>query len=132
MPKIIKTNNKSGKQQNKIITYILSSVKGIVLFIIGLIILSLVILNNPSESLFVYVFSYILIALGGFTSGYSAYKSLRGRGFLNGIVAASIYMCFLLILIVVLMKFQVKTNVLLIIPICVISGFLGGTIGANT
>ncbi len=132
MPKILKTSKKSDKKQNKITIYFFSAAKGLIFFINGLIPLSLFILKNSSNTAFVYAFSFVLMALGGFISGFSAYKKLRGRGFFNGIIAASIYMGVLFVLIIALMKFQVKTNILLIAPICLLSGFFGGTVGANT
>ena len=133
MPKILKTDKRTVKNHSKITIYMFSALKGLVLFLIGLLITSLLIIKNSSnDGIIFYIFSFVLMALGGFVSGFSAHKKLKGRGFINGVIAASIYLLVLFIIIIISMKFQVGTNILLIAPICLVSGFLGGMVSANT
>ena len=102
------------------------------IFLNGLGLLSLILLKNSTDSVVFYVFSFVIMALGGFFSGFSAYRKLRGRGFLNGIIASAIYMGIIFIFTIALMRFNISANILIIVPVCLISGFLGGTVGANT
>ena len=120
------------KKYSKITTYFISALKGFIVFLIGLLILSLLILKKSSDSQVLYLFSFLIMALGGFISGLSAFKNLRGRGFINGITAAAIYLGLLIITVVCLMRLNISGNILLTVPVCLIAGFLGGTIGANT
>lgn len=132
MPKILKTQKKSDKKHNKITVYCISAIKGLVIFLNGLGVLSLLVLKNSSDSAVFYIFSFVIMALGGFFSGFSAYRNLRGRGFINGVIASVIYMGVIFIFTVALMRFNISANILIIAPVCLISGFLGGTVGANT
>lgn len=132
MPKILKTHKKNDKKQSKITVYCISALKGLMIFLNGLGLLSLILLKNSTDSVVFYVFSFVIMALGGFFSGFSAYRKLRGRGFLNGIIASAIYMGIIFIFTIALMRFNISANILIIVPVCMISGFLGGTVGANT
>ncbi len=132
MPKILKTVKKTDKKYSKTTVYCISAIKGLVIFLIGLVILSLLVLNNSSDSGVFYVFSFVIMSLGAFLSGFSAYRKLRGRGFINGIIASAIYMGIIFIFTIALMRFNISANILMIAPVCLISGFLGGTVGANT
>ncbi len=132
MPKILKTSKKKERKYNKFTIYCIAAVKGFLVFVIGFAMLSLLVLKNSSESQVLYYLSFFVMALGGFVSGFSAYRKLQDRGFLNGITGSAIYMVFLLITIICLMRFNISANILLTVPLCLISGFLGGTVGANT
>lgn len=132
MPKILKTHKKNDKKQSKITVYCISALKGLMIFLNGIGLLSLLLLKNSTDSVVFYVFSFVIMALGGFFSGFSAYRKLRGRGFLNGIIASAIYMGIIFIFTIALMRFNISANILIIAPVCMISGFLGGTVGANT
>ena len=132
MPKILKTHKKNDEKYSKTTVYCISAIKGLMIFLNGLGILSLLVLKNSSDSVVFYVLSFVIMALGGFFSGFSAYRNLRGRGFINGIIASAIYMGIIFIFTIALMRFNISANILIIAPICLISGFLGGTVGANT
>ena len=132
MAKILKTLKKNDKKYSKPTVYCISALKGLMIFLNGLGLLSLILLKNSTDSVVFYVFSFVIMALGGFFSGFSAYRKLRGRGFLNGIIASAIYMGIIFIFTIALMRFNISANILIIVPVCMISGFLGGTVGANT
>ena len=132
MPKILKTHKKNDKKYSKTTVYCISALKGLMIFLNGLGLLSLLLLKNSTDSVVFYVFSFVIMALGGFYSGFSSYRKLRGRGFLNGIIASAIYMGIIFIFTIALMRFNISANILIIVPVCMISGFLGGTVGANT
>lgn len=132
MPSIIKTKKNRENKYGKKITYLLCGLKGFVLFIVGALILSLLLLKSQNNNITLYIFLYMIIALGGFISGFSSYRRLKERGFLNGIIGSAVYCALVMLVIIIFMKFNVALNLLLVVPITILSGFLGGTIGANT
>lgn len=132
MSKTLKSGKKNEKSKSRAVLYCFAVIKGLIVFTLGIAVLSLIILkNNPNSTVF-YCFAYLIIALGSFTGGFGAHKKLRGRGFLNGLTASAVYMAVILIATVLIMKFNFSSNILIIVPICLISGFLGGTVSANT
>ena len=132
MPSIIKTKKKRDNKHSKNVTYVLCALKGFIFFITGTSLVSLLLLKSQNDNISLYLFAYLILALGGFISGFSAYKKLKNRGFLNGVVASGIYCAFVLALVIILMRFNISANILLMVPISVGAGFLGGTVGANT
>lgn len=132
MLQVLKTKKKSDKKHSKTVVYCMAALKGFILFAAGILLISLLVMKSSSDSFFYYIAGYILLALGGFVSGFSAYKKLKGRGFQNGIIASSVYFAVIFALITVCMRFDVSGRVLLTLPIAVGGGFLGGIIGANT
>ncbi|MBO5064892.1 MAG: TIGR04086 family membrane protein [Clostridia bacterium] len=129
MPKILKTK-KILKKQNKILTCLLTVLKGLIAFVLGFFIVSLII-YKVNDSAFYYYLVFALISLGAFITGFISYKKLGGRGILCGLFSAAIYLIFLLLIILITMKFNVSSRLLPVIPICLISGILGGIVGAN-
>jgi hypothetical protein len=69
---------------------------------------------------------YLSIALGGFVSGYLAHNRVKGRGFIDGIIGASVYLVMLLFILSLLIKLNLSANILIIVPIAIASGFVGG------
>ncbi len=132
MPKIIKTKKKRDKSYSKPVLYVFSVLKGLLIFITGILMTSILILKTSSSSQFFYIFAYLILALGAFISGFDAYRKIKGRGFVNGLIASAAYAITSLIIITISLKFDISLQVLLILPISLISGFLGGTVGANT
>lgn len=131
MPSIIKTKKTKDKKYSKQVTYLFCALKGLFIFITGSLLLSFLLYKTQNNNLTLYIFFYILIAFGGFVSGFNSYKQLKGRGFLNGLIASGIYCGFILLIAIVLMKFSVSSQILLLIPVCITSGFIGGTVSAN-
>lgn len=132
MPKVLKSVKKSDKSYSKAVLYSFSVIKGLLIFIIGIAVLSLTVLKNNSSSYVFYCFAYLIIGLGAFASGFFAHKKLHGRGFLNGLISSSIYAVAILITVTIVMRFKVSANIFIVVPVCAVSGFLGGTVSANT
>lgn len=132
MLQILKTKSKKDKKHSKKYIYCASALKGLLFFSIGFVALSFLLMKSNGNSMFYYIFGYVLIAFGAFISGFSAYKKLRGRGFQNGIIASAVYFVAVFMLIIFCMRFTVNIRLLLILPIALGSGFLGGVAGANT
>lgn len=133
MPKIIKTkikNSKTKKKYSTKTTYILSAVKGLVFTINGLFLISLLLHKGNDFNLFYKIMIYLVIGLGGFISGFTAHSRTKGRAFLDGIIPSVIYVSFLSFVMILLLKLNFSSHILIIYPIAVISGFLGGIIKA--
>lgn len=133
MPKIIKTkikNSKTKKKYSTKTTYILSAVKGAFFTLNGLFLISLLLHKGNDFNLFYKIMIYLVIGLGGFISGFTAHSRVRGRAFLDGIIPSVIYVSFLSFVMILLLKLNFSSHILIIYPIAVISGFLGGIIKA--
>lgn len=133
MPKIIKTkikNSKTKKKYSTKTTYILSAVKGAVFTLNGLFLISLLLHKGNDFNLFYKIMIYLVICLGGFMSGFIAHSRVKGRAFLDGIIPSVIYVSFLSFVMILLLKLNFSSHILIIYPIAVISGFLGGIIKA--
>lgn len=133
MPKIIKTkikNSKTKKKYSTKTTYILSAVKGLVFALNGFFLISLLLHKGNDFNLFYKIMIYLVIGLGGFMSGFIAHSRVKGRAFLDGIIPSVIYVSFLSFVMILLLKLNFSSHILIIYPIAVISGFLGGIIKA--
>ena len=134
MPKIIKTRIAKGKKSNKKYStktlYVLSALKGFIVSFAGLLITSYLLYKNGDFSFFYKMIIYLSIAMGGFLSGYIAHNKVRGRGFLDGIISASVYSLMLIFIFALLLKLNVTAHILIIVPICLLSGFIGGIVKA--
>ena len=130
MPKIIKTRIAKGKKRNKKYStktlYVLSAIKGFIVSFAGLLITSYLLYKNGDFSFFYKMIIYLSIAMGGFLSGYIAHSNVRGRGFLDGIISASVYSLMLIFILALLLKLNLTAHILIIVPICLLSGFIGG------
>ncbi len=130
MPKIIKTKKLTNKNYNIPTLYAFSVLKGLVVFAIGVLICAFMVLKSTQSNFFFY-FAYLFIALGAFLCAYDASKKITGKGFIKGIISSGAYSIVVLILSVILMKFNVSGNVVLLIPLCLIPGFLGGILAVK-
>ena len=133
MPKIIKTkikNSKTKKKYSTKTTYILSAIKGLVFALNGFFLISLLLHKGNDFNLFYKIMIYLVICLGGFMSGFIAHSRVKGRAFLDGIIPSVIYVSFLSFVMILLLKLNFSSHILIIYPIAVISGFLGGIIKA--
>ena len=135
MPEILKTKrnktNKSKKSFSPPISYLISALKGLAVALLLLGGLSFIIVSNGSFSAFYKVFSYAAIGFGSFACGFSAYRSIKGRGILNGVIGGGIYCAFIIIVLLCLMRFNVSSNILYLVPISLGCGIAGGITGAN-
>ncbi len=136
MPKIIKTKPLKRRKAvlneiNPIIALLLSGLKGFIFIILTLLVESYYIFNGHDFSPVIMVILYLVIFLGGFISGVNAAKTVKGRGIVNGLWGGIVYICLLLLLNVSLLKFNVSVNIIYLIPLCLISGILGGIYNSN-
>lgn len=135
MPEIIKNKKvkiKKSKPQKPIIVYLLSSLKGLVVSFAGLTLTCFLLMNNGSFNVFTKIIIYVIIGAGAMLSGFIANKKLRGRGYINGLLSAIIYLALYIVTALLLMHFKVNTNILILVPVAVLSGISGGIISANS
>lgn len=129
MPKILKTKQ-SPKKQNKILVCLSTVMKGFIIFAIGFLLISLIIFKVNDKSFYYYVI-YLFISAGAFVTGFTSYKKLGGRGFVCGLLTSSILLQIIFCIILISNGFIFTSRMFLIVPICLISGIIGGIIGAN-
>ena len=135
MPEIIKNKKvkiKKSKPQKPVIVYLLSSLKGFVVSFAGLTLTCFLLMNNGSFNVFTKIIIYVIIGAGAMLSGFIANKKLRGRGYINGLLSAVIYLALYIVTALLLMHFKVNTNILILVPVAVLSGISGGIISANS
>lgn len=116
----------------KIKPYIKASIIGVVVFAFGISLSACILLKTNSESEAIKLVPYIFLALGSFAAGVSAHKILRGRGFLNGLSEGAVLSAIVFLTVSICLNFEITAKLVLIIPVCLISGFLGGITAANT
>lgn len=130
MPKIIKTKRLSKKIYNTPTLYAFSVIKGLIVALIGVLLCSFMVLRSTQSNFFYYCI-YIFIALGAFLGSYDASKKINGKGFIKGLIASGIFCGVIFALIVVIIRFNVSAFILLLLPLCLISGFAGGILGVK-
>lgn len=135
MPKILRTKsikNSKRKDTNPIIAFILCALKGLVICFLGFAGVSLAIYKGNEFSFFWKMLLYVFVLSGGLYSGYSSHKRNRGRGFISGLIGSSIYVLMIVVVSAIMMRLQLSSNILIVIPIGVVGGLIGGIVGANS
>lgn len=131
MPEIIRTSKRNKKACKPIFVYAFCSARGIALTLIILSVGAAILLNNSSFTFFIRVVIYLSLGIGALLSGYCAHRRLKGRGMVNGSVAALFYFLLFVIITVILLRFNIKINIVYILPLVLLGGITGGIISAN-
>ena len=135
MPEIVKTKRtkvkKSRRSFSPPVSYLLSAFKGLAVSLLLMGGLSILLLNNGSFSPFYKVLCYISAGLGAFVCGFCAYRAIRSRGIVNGAVGSAAYCGALMLALILLMRFDIGAQILLLLPVSVGCGVAGGIAGAN-
>ncbi len=136
MPKIIKTKpikrkNNIFKDINPFWAVLLSGLKGFVFSFVFYIVFSMSIYKGNDFTAVIKILIYLITCLGGFISGISAAKWVKGRGIVNGIWGSLVYLVLLIILNAALLKFNVTSSILILIPVCLLGGISGGIYNSN-
>lgn len=122
---------KKDKSNNVIKTYVIGAFLGLILFLMGLILTSLILYKTKSSSTALYYIPYIFVFLGNFIDAAYCHKRVGNRGFLTGIISALPYSFIIIMLCAFVTDFSATAKLLVVIPISVIGGFLGGVMSAN-
>ncbi len=130
-----KIKNKNLKHNSKYVNlalkYIPCLIKGIIITIVGILVLSFAYYKMSSNSVILYYLTYLFIALGAFVTGNSTYHKLGGRGIVAGTIGSIPLIVCDLISVLIFNHTKVSGLILIIVPICVISGAIGGIVGSN-
>lgn len=129
----IKTKKLKSDSQNLnlILKYMPCLIKGLLITMVGILVLSFAYYKMSGHSVVFYYLNYLFIAFGAFVTGNATYHKSGGRGIVAGAIGAIPLMLIDLILILSLSYNNVSTLILIIMPICIILGAIGGIIGSN-
>ena len=125
-------NKKNNKYIDLLLKYLPCFLKGEVVIIFGILVLTFAYYKISGDNNYLYYFSLIIIALGSFFTGNNTYKKFGGRGIVSGFIG-SLPLAFINLMIVFI--FCLKTTnwfILLILPISLISGATGGILASNS
>lgn len=133
-------SNKKSKKKRKLgintsnptVIYLFSVLKGLVVLMVGLSVVSVIVMKSTDFNLFTKLIVYGFILFGGFLSGFFANRKLKGRGIVNGILASLIYAVVFLIICVIAMGFNISPEILIVLPVSIVGGIIGGIISANS
>ncbi len=136
MPELNKKLKKKRKisinTSNPAIIYLISSVKGLVVLAIGLSVVSVIIMKSTDFNLFTKFIIYGLVIFGGFLSGFFANKKLKCRGIVNGTVASLAFAIIFSLICIIAMRFNISPEILILFPVSIVGGIVGGIISANS
>jgi len=130
--KKINYNKKNNKYIDLLLKYLPCFFKGELIIIFGILVLTFAYYKISGDNNYLYYFSLIIIALGSFFTGNNTYKKFGGRGIVSGFIG-SLPLAFINLMIVLI--FCLKTTnwfILLILPISLISGAIGGILASNS
>ncbi len=127
-----KQNKKSKKDFSLIFKYLPCFFVGVISTLLGILVLALAYYKLSLNSEFTYYFTYIFISFGAFLTGYSTYKKFKNRGIVSGALGAVPLLVFNLIFILIFSFKSVNAFVLLVIPITVLFGSIGGIVSSNS
>lgn len=133
MPKFKKVNKFQNNQLlNLLLKYLPCFLKGFLVFVFGILVLTLAYYKMSSHKETINYLIYIFICLGAFLVGKSTFNKFKGRGILTGALGSVPYFLVILILVLVFSKFNLNAFILIIPIISIIFGSVGGIIGANS
>jgi putative membrane protein (TIGR04086 family) len=130
--KKINYNKKNNKYIDLLLKYLPCFFKGELVIVFGILVLTFAYYKISGDNNYLYYFSLIIIALGSFFTGNNTYKKFGGRGIVSGFIG-SLPLAFINLMIVLI--FCLKTTnwfILLILPISLISGAIGGILASNS
>lgn len=134
MQKIKKVNKKVERNEffELLKKYLSSYLKGITVVICGILITSLAYYKTSINSDYIYYLNYFFIAVGAFITGNSTHKKFKGRGIINGVLGAVPLVLSILVFIATFSYNTISSFVLIIVPITLLFGSIGGIVGSNT
>ena len=128
----VKLNKKDSKRIKLFFKYFPCFLKGFIIIVIGILVLSFAYYKLSEHSSIIYLFSYLFLFFGGFISGNSTHKKVGGRGIITGTFGALPVALFTYIILII-STFKNLSIFSLICPmICIIGGTIGGIVNSNT
>lgn len=132
MPKIIKTKSVNKKiKRNPILSYVFCALKGLLLTACILFILSFLLYKGSEATSFFKIGIYISIVIGSFFSGFDSYKKIKNKGILDGAISGLFFLIMLMLVSLLLMRFNVSYQLLINAPLVMLSSVFAGVLSAN-
>jgi len=130
--KKFKPLKKESKNIKLLLKYLPCFLKGFLIVVIGILVLSFAYYKLSEHSWIIYYISYLFLFSGGFVSGNSLHKKAGGRGILIGTIGA-LPIALISYLILSIVAFKDLSIFSFITPlICVLGGTSGGIVSSNT
>ncbi len=123
---------RENKYFRKILILLSGSLKGSLVFVIGLCCLAIAMGLLKTESVVFYYALYFFIILGAFTCAVATCKKLNGRGFLVGLLSSIPYSLIVLLCTAILTEFRLSPDIFMVFVLSLLGGFLGGITAVNT
>ena len=128
----VNLNKKNNNKISLLLKYLPCLLKGEALFILGILVVSFAYFKLTGYSDILYYLTFLFMALGSFVTGRTTYKRFGGRGIVTGILG-SLPVAIINILIIYLFCYQnVSLFILLILPVSILSGAIGGILASNS
>ena len=128
--------NKKSKYDSKkfkfLLKYLPCFLKSFLIAFLGILVLSFAYYKLSTHSDVIYYLTYLFIALGGFIAGNSTYHKLGGRGIVVGALGSLPVVIVLYVVLAVFCFKEITAFSLIILPVCVLCGCLGGIMGSNS
>ena len=128
----INLNKKNSNKINLFLKYLPCFLKGEILIIFGILVLSLAYYKLTGYNNYLYYLTYLFIALGGFITGRATYKKLGGRGIVSGLLGSLPITFINLVITYIFCCKNASVFMLLILPVSIFSGAIGGIIASNS
>ena len=128
----VNLNKKNNNNISMLLKYLPCLLKGEALFILGILVVSFAYFKLTGYSDILYYLTFLFMALGSFVTGRATYKRFGGRGIVTGILG-SLPVAIINILIIYLFCYRnVSLFILLILPVSILSGAIGGILASNS
>ncbi len=127
----INLNKKKNNNINLLLKYLPCFLKGEMLTILGILVLSFAYYKLTGYNDYLYYLNYLFISFGSFVAGSSIYKKIGGRGIVSGALG-SLPLAIINTFITYLFSYKsANFFILIILPVSIFSGAIGGILASN-
>lgn len=118
--------------QNPATYFLISIMTGLAVFIILLSVCSFIVLRVSINKEYLFFINYAICAISIFTTSFmSAYKAVNKK-LIKGLIASVVLTIIFTLIFFTINKYAITLKMLLIIAVCLISGFIGCVTGINS
>ena len=125
-------NNAQLNNKERIIIYLLSSLVGIIITFLSMLLTSLLMVFFEISLNLLPIISSICLIFGSFFSGFISSKKIGSRGIINGTIVAVISFLLIFIISLVVDRSGLSLNTIIHFIIILLSSIIGGIIGVNS
>ena len=127
-----KFNKKNSNSFNLLFKYLPCFLKGEVMIIFGIFVLSFAYYKISGYNNILYYSTFLVVASSAFITGRATYKKLGGRGIISGFLG-SLPIAIINTLIVYISSYKsTSLFILIILPVSIFSGAIGGILASNS